>query len=178
MKARSILFSLALCGFVPAVAPVASADPPPPLDDTSTRIVTYLHAIDQLDIDIGTLAQHRGSPSMRVFGATLVADYTNTDRDVVAYARRHGMRTIPMDAPIDADHRPVADAQAKFKTLRGTDFDAAFLDVVPASEDAEAATIEDALASVQDPELEQILRNFEPALKSHVTAINSLKSAH
>ncbi|HEX4452034.1 MAG TPA: DUF4142 domain-containing protein [Kofleriaceae bacterium] len=172
MKARSLFVAIALC------APLASADPPPPLDDTSTKIVVYLHAVDQLEIDVGKLAQARGTASMRVFGATLVADYTATDRDLVAYARRHGMRTIPADAPIDPDHRPVADALARLKTLRGTDFDAAFLGVMPAAEDAEAQTIEDALAAVQDSELEQILRNVEPALKSHVTAVNSLKSTH
>jgi predicted outer membrane protein len=172
MKARSLFVAIALC------APAVAADPPPPLDDTATRIVTYLHAVDQLEIDVGKLAQSHGTASMRVFGATLVADHTATDRDLVAYARRHGMRSIPTDAPIDPDHRPVADAQARLKTLRGNDFDAAFLDVMPAAEDAEAATIEDAIASVQDPELEQILRNTEPQLKSHVTAINSLKSTH
>jgi hypothetical protein len=172
MKARSLFVAIALC------APLASAEPPPPLDDTSTRIVTYLHAVDQLGIDVGKLAQNHGTASMRVFGATLVADYTATDRDLVAYARRHGMRTIPTDAPIDPDHRPVADAQARLKTLRGNDFDAAFFDVMPAAEDAEAQTIEDAIAAVQDPELEQILRNVEPELKSHVTSVNSLKGTH
>jgi predicted outer membrane protein len=172
MTARSLFIAIALC------APLASADPPPPLDDTSTKIVTYLHAVDQLEIDVGKLAQSHGTASMRVFGATLVADYTTTDRDVVAYARRHGMRTIPTDAPIDPDHRPIADAQARLKTLRGNDFDAAFLDVMPAAQDAEAQTIEDAIASVQDPELEQILRNVEPELKSHVVSVNSLKSTH
>ncbi len=170
MKARSLFVALALC------APMASADPPPPLDDTSTRIVTYLHAIDQLEIDVGKLAQTHGTPSIRVFGATLVADHTATDRDLVEFVHRHGMHTIPADAPIDPDHRPVADAQAKLKSLHGGDFDAAFLDVMPAAEDAEAQTIEDAIASVQDPELEQILRNALPQLKSHVTAVNSLKS--
>jgi putative membrane protein len=172
MKARSLFVAIALC------APLASADPPPPLDDTSTRIVTYLHAIDQIEIDVGKLAQNRGTAPMRVLGATLVADHTATDRDLVAYARRHGMRVIPTDAPIDPDHRPVADAQAKLKTLRGNDFDTAFLGVMPAAQDAEAATIEDALATVEDPELEQVLRNTLPELKSHVTAVNSLKASH
>jgi putative membrane protein len=170
MKARNLVMGLVVCG----ASLVASADPAR-LGDTEAKVVTYVHAIDRLEIDLGNLAKQNGSPDMQVFGATLVADHTNADKSIVAFARKHGMTTIPLEAPIDADHRPAAEAESRLKTLKGADFDRAFLAVVPDAEDAEVQAVEQGLAVSVDPELDKILRTIEPMLKSHVTQAQNLK---
>jgi putative membrane protein len=170
MKVHTFVMVLVVCG--PSV--VASAQPTK-LGDTEAKIVTYVHAIDRLELDLGNLAKRNGSPDMQVFGATLVTDHTNADKLIVAFARKHGMTTIPLEALVDADHRPAAEAESRLKTLKGADFDKAFLDVVPDAEDAEAQAVEQGLAGSVDPELDKILRTIEPMLKSHVTQARSLK---
>jgi putative membrane protein len=170
MKAHKLLMVLAVSGG----SLVASAEPTK-LGDTEAKVVTYVHAIDRLEIDLGNLAKHNGSPDMQVFGATLVADHTNADTQIVAFARKHGMTTIPLEAPIDADHRPAAEAESRLKTLKGADFDRAFLAVVPDAEDSEVQAVEQGIAGSVDPELDKILRAIEPMLRSHVTQAQNLK---
>jgi putative membrane protein len=170
MKARNLLMVVAVCGG----SLVVSAEPAK-LGGTDAKIVAYLHASDRLEIDLGNLAKRNGSPEMQVFGATLVDDHTNADKLIVAFARKHGMTTIPVDAPIDSDHRPAAEAESRLRSLKGADFDKAFLEVVPDAEDAEVQAVEQGLAASVDPELDKILRTIEPQLKSHVTQAQNLK---
>jgi predicted outer membrane protein len=169
MKARSLVIALALAlapQIVAAQVTMGSAD---------AQIVTYFHTVNQIEIEVGGLAKRNGTSAMRELGGTLVTDHTYADKRLVAYAATHGMATIPVEAPIDPDHRPVADALEQLKTLRGSDFDDAFLAVVPDAQDAEVQTIEDAIATVDDPALEQILRDFEYVMKSHVIAVGNLQ---
>ena len=168
MKPRSLVIALAL-----VVPQIGAAQVTMGSDDA--QVVTYFHAVNQIEIEVGGLAQRNGTSAMREFGGTLVADHTFADKRLVAYAQSHGMATIPVEAPIDPDHRPIADALEQLKTLRGSDFDDEFLNVVPDAQDAEVQTIEDAIATVDDPALEQILRDFEQVMKSHVIAVGNLQ---
>jgi len=170
MKARSLVIALALA-LAPAIAAGQSAST---MSSDDAHVVSYFHLVNQIEIDVGGIAKRNGTSAIREFGGTLVADHTYADKRLVAYANKHGMETIPMDAPIDPDHRPVADALDTLKKLRGSDFDDALLGVLPDAQDAEVQNIEDAIATVDDPELEQILRDFEYVMKSHVIAVGNL----
>jgi|HubBroStandDraft_6_1064221.scaffolds.fasta_scaffold394243_2 predicted outer membrane protein len=169
MKPRSLAIALALA-IVPQIGAAQAT-----MDSGDAQIVSYFHLVNQIEIEVGNLAKRNGTSPMREFGGTLVADHTYADKRLVAFAQTHGMATIPVEAPIDPDHRPVADAIDHLKTLRGSDFDDAFLDVVPDAQDAEVQNIEDAIATVDDPALEQILRDFEYVMKSHVITVGNLQ---
>jgi predicted outer membrane protein len=171
MKARSLVIAIAL-GVVPRVAMTQ----PAALGSDDIRVVTYLHEVDRLEIYVGRLAVQHGTPAVRDLGKALVDDHTAADNRLIAYARKHGMETIPVEAPIDPDHEPLADAQDQLHSLTGKAFDDAFVEVMPDVLDAEQQTIEDAIATVDDPELEQILRDVDGAKRAHVIAIGNLES--
>jgi len=170
MKARSVVIALALI-----VVPRLAAAQPAALSSDDMRAIIYVHAVDRLEINMGQLAMQRGA-RVRDLGQALVDDHTMADKRLIAYVRKHGIETIPVEAPIDPDHRPIADAEDKLHSLSGPDFDDAFIGVMPDALDAEQQTIEDAIATVDDPELEQILRDLDGAKRSHVTAIGNLES--
>jgi predicted outer membrane protein len=167
MKARIFALALALVALPATVrAQLAEGD---------LQIVSYLHSINQIEMDAGQLAQLRGTTPMQQLGATLVIDHTAADQRLLAYARHHGLSGIPVEAP-DPDHAPIIEAQQNLSQASGRDFDAMFLGVVPDAQSAELKYVEDAIARVADPELEQILRDFELVLKSHEIEIGNFES--
>jgi putative membrane protein len=167
MKARSVVLVIALVG-LPATVRAQ-------LGEGDLEIVSYLHTINQVEMDAGQLAQLRGTTAMKQVGATLVIDHTAADQRLVAYARRHGIQQIPLETP-DPDHAPIVEAQQDLEQESGRDFDAMFLGVVPDAQTAELKYVDDAIARVADPELEQILRDFQLVLKSHEIAFGNVQS--
>lgn len=172
MKARSVVIALAL-----TLVPRLATAQPAALSSEDMRVIIYVHAVDRLEINMGQLAMQRGT-RVRDLGQALVDDHTIADKRLIAYVRKHGLETIPVESPIDPDHRPLADAQDNLHSLSGSEFDDAFIDVMPDTLDAEQQTIEDAIATVDDPELEQILRDLDGAKRSHVTAIGNLENTN
>lgn len=170
MKARSLVIALALG----VTQPIAAAQPAA-LSSEDLHVVIYVHAMDRLEIYIGGLAMQRGA-RVRDLGQALVDDHTLADKRLIAYARKHGLETIPVESPIDPDHRPLADAEDELLSLSGKEFDDVFIGVMPDVLDAEEQALEDAIATVDDPELEQILRDLDGAKRSHITAIGNLES--
>ena len=170
MKARSLAIVLALF-----VVPQVARAQPIALSGDDLRAISYLHSINRVEIYVGGIAAQRGS-RVRDLGYALVDDHTISDARLIAYARKHGIETIPVESPIDADHRRVADSIDKFRSLSGNEFDDAFLNVMPAVFESEQQTIEDGIATVDDPELEQILWDIDGAKRSHVTASSNLEN--
>ncbi|HEY3800984.1 MAG TPA: DUF4142 domain-containing protein [Kofleriaceae bacterium] len=166
---KALIAAIALVAATPATGRAQ-------LDEGDLQIVTYLHTINQVEMDAGKLAQLRGSTEMKQLGATLVIDHTAADERLLAYAQQHGLSSIPVEAP-DPDHQPIVEAQQQLAQESGRDFDAAFLGVVPEAESAELKFVEDAVARVSDPQLEQILRDFELVLRSHEIALGNAQSS-
>ena len=182
MKMTNVLCALMLG--LPAVAiagptptkTTAPANPSSKLSDLDTQMIAHQHAVNQTEIAMGKLAQANGSAAVKKYGATLVKDHTQGDKDMIALAKKKGITTIPADmAMSEADKKDQADMTAKMKGMKGAEFDRMFLDMMSAAHDREITKIDADIAVVTDPDLKAALTKTKPVLQSHSDTAKSLQ---
>jgi len=183
MKMTNVLCALmlglpaaAMAGPMPAKAP-APANPSSKLSDLDTQMIAHQHAVNQTEIAMGKLAQANGSAAVKKYGATLVKDHTQGDKDITALAKKKGVATIPADmAMSESDKKDQADMTAKMKGMKGADFDRMFLDMMSAAHDREITKIDADIAVVTDADLKTALQKTKPVLQSHSDTAKSLQT--
>jgi putative membrane protein len=188
MKMTNILCALMLGLPVVAVAgpsptsptspttPAKPANPSSKLSDLDTQMIAHQHAVNQTEIAMGKLAQANGSAAVKKYGATLLKDHTQGDKDITALAKKKGVATIPADTAMsDADKKDQADMTAKMKGMKGADFDRMFLDMMAAAHDREITKISADIAVVTDADLKAALDKTKPVLQSHSDTAKSLQ---
>jgi len=164
----AISSTLVLGAFADA-APVS----PDPLDDAT--IVAIFDAANTADIETGTLAAERGqSQKVRDFGAMLVRDHTTVrqmGRDLAA--KLHVTPTPPAD---DAGAAAHAKAMAALRTLRGAEFDRAFLRHEAEFHRSVIGAIETTLLpAIKNAELKALVVKVAPAFKGHMAAAEQVE---
>jgi putative membrane protein len=178
MKIRSLLFACALASSPLAVAD-RSATPSSDsakLSEVDTQIVAHLHAVDQLEIVLGKLAEQNGTAGVKNFGQMLVTDHTAFDVKLVAFAKQHGMPTIPADASQSAAGKTEMDAEkGKLAALHGVPFDHELLPMMAKAHDQELTKADANIAMVSDTELKSMLVTLKPTLQSHADEARRLQ---
>jgi putative membrane protein len=179
MKMTHVLCAVMLGLPVVAAAgpsPSTPANPASKLSDLDTQMIAHQHAVNQIEIGMGKLAQTNGSAAVKKYGATLLKDHTQGDKDMIALAKKKGVSTIPADTAIsDADKKDMADMTAKLKGLKGAEFDRMFLDMMSAAHDREITKIEADIAVVTDADVKAALLKTKPVLQSHSDTAKSLQ---
>lgn len=135
-----------------------------------------LHHLNQLEIQLGQLAQERArSASVKGFGKQLARDHQEADKDLVAVASGLGLRfddpatdTDPGRRPMTADemHRELSVLDS-LRSLRGAEFDRELMEVAIDGHDKAIELIGGHLASVDDPDLKALLQDLLPHLAKH-----------
>jgi putative membrane protein len=182
MKMTNVLCALMLglpvvatAGPSPTTAP-AKENPSSKLSDLDTQMIAHQHAVNQTEIAMGKLAQANGSTAVKKYGATLLKDHTQGDKDITALAKKKGITTIPADmAMSEADKKDQADMTAKLKGMKGADFDRMFLDMMSAAHDREITKIDADIAVVTDADLKAALQKTKPVLQKHSDTAKSLQ---
>ena len=178
-----------LCAVVLGLPLVAAADPkatPPTtstpanpsakLTELDTQMIAHQHAVNQQEIAMGKLAQANGSAAVKKYGATLVKDHTQGDKDITALAKKKGISTIPADTAMsESDKKDQADMTAKMKAEKGAKFDRDFVDMMSAAHDREITKIDADIAVVTDADLKAALQKVKPVLQSHSDTAKSLQ---
>jgi len=168
MKMTNILCAVLLG--LPAVAMAGT------LSELDTQMIAHQHAVDQTEIAMGKLAQANGGAAVKKYGATLVKDHTQADKDITALAKKKGIPTIPADTALsDADKKDQADMTAKMKGEKGATFDRDFLDMMSMAHDREITKIDADIAVVTDADLKAALQKTKPVLQSHSDTAKSLQ---
>src|SRR5512143_1631145 len=98
-RAFAIIAALAL----PTLA--VADDKTPPTDKTTdkayklsadeVKIVAHLHHVNQTEIDAGKIAQKNGTAHVKSYSDTLEKDHKSADADLTAFAKKHGLKTLP-----------------------------------------------------------------------------------
>jgi putative membrane protein len=149
------------------------------LSDADAKVVAHLHHVNQMEIELGKLAQKTGTTAVKNYGATLVTDHQSADKDLTAFAKSHKLATIPADKPqTDADKQDQKDMQSKManlKNLKGADFDREFLNMMATGHDKELANIDTAIGGATDPELQTLLKGVKPVLQRHADQARDLQ---
>lgn len=158
-----------------ADAPTTVAAPTPeprPLDDAT--IVAIFDAANTADIETGRLAADRGaSKEVRDFGAMLVRDHQQVRQMGRDLATKLGVTpTPPKDDQGARDH---AAAMKRLGTLRGAEFDHAFLQHEVAFHAAVIEAVKTTLLpAISNAELKDLVAKVAPAFEAHMIAARNL----
>jgi putative membrane protein len=158
-----------------------NAAPADKLAESDVKIVAHLHHVNQMEIDLGKTAQKSATTGVKDYGQTLVMDHTSGDKDLTAYAKAHKLATIPADKPdTDAAKQEQKDMMAQvahLKTLKGAEFDKAFLDMMAMGHDKELAKIDVSIGATTDTDLQAILKTTKPVLQRHADTARDLQKS-
>jgi len=161
-----------------APAPV-KGDKAAKLSDGDVKIVAHLHHVNQMEIEMGKLAQKTGTPAIKSYAETLVNDHQTNDKDLMAFTKQRRLATIPADKPeTDADRQDQKDMTTKMahlKTLKGAEFDKEFLNMMVAGHDKELAKIDTSIGAASDPDLQTMLKSVKPVLQRHSDQAHDLQ---
>ena len=146
---------------------------PAALDDPT--IIAIFDAANTADIETGALAAERGaSKEVRDFGSMLARDHKQVrqlGRDLAA--KLAVTPTPPKDDQGAKDH---AAAMARLRSLKGAEFDRAFLQHEAAFHkaviDAVTSTL---LPAIQNAELKALVKQVAPAFQAHMVAAQNLE---
>jgi len=144
-----------------------------------TKIISHLHHVNQMEIDLGKWAQKSGTAGVKTYGESLVTDHTSSDKDLTALAKQHGVSSIPADKPTtDADRQDEKDmtiSVAKLKTLKGAEFDREFLTMMASGHDKELAKIDTSIGAATNSDLQALLKTVKPVLQRHADQARDLQ---
>jgi len=143
------------------------------------KLVAHLHHVNQMEMDMGKLAQKSGTAAVKTYAETLVNDHQTNDKDLTAFAKQHRLAAIPADKPeTDADRQDEKDMTTKvahLKTLKGAEFDKEFLNMMVAGHDKELAKIDVSIGAASDPDLQTMLKSVKPVLQRHSDQAHDLQ---
>lgn len=173
MKTRiALLACIALASPLVFAAPSSTEE----LSDVDMQIVAHLHAVNQLEIALGKLAEKNGTPPVKSYGQMLVKDHTASDVKVTAFAKQHKLIPIPADASMSEADKTAMDAEkGKLAALKGTAFDQELLPMMVKAHDAELAKADANIKIANDPELKIMLEDIKPVLQKHAEQARSLE---
>jgi putative membrane protein len=151
---------------------------PGKLADADVKIISHLHHVNLMEIELGKLAQKSGTPRIKDYASTLVTDHQSSDKDLTAFAKTHKLAAIPADKPMtDADRQDDKDmttSMARIKTLKGAEFDKEYLNMMVSGHDKELTKIDTAVSSAGDPDLQAMLKSVKPVLQRHADQARDL----
>ena len=151
------------------------------LADADVKIIAHLHHVNQMEINMGKLAQKSGTAHVKDYANTLVTDHQTNDKDLTAFAKAHKLAAIPADKPMtDADRQDEKDmttSMAHLKTLKGAEFDKEFLNMMVSGHDKELTKIDTSISSAGDPDLQSMLKSVKPVLQRHADQARDLQKS-
>lgn len=150
------------------------------LADDDLKLVAHVHHVNMMEVDMGKLAQQRGTTSVKQYGQTLVKDHTTGDKDLTAFAKTKGVAKIPADVPMTdtekQDMKATMTKMADLKKLKASEFDRQFLTMMTADHDKEIARLDAALPSIKDTDLSMRMKDLRPVLQRHADTARDLSS--
>lgn len=152
------------------------------LSDSEMHVLAHVHHVNQMEIDAGHLAQKKGaSQGVKSYGKMLVDDHTSNDKDIIAFAKKHGQKIgndVPMNEADKKDEKDNKDAMDRMKNMKGADFDKEFLAMMAMGHDKELAKIDTAIGQVSDNDLATMLKDMKPVLQKHADEARELSKSN
>lgn len=150
--------------------------------DAEMSVLAHYHHVNQNEIDMGKMAQKMGgTKGVKDYGATLVKDHTQNDKDLSAFAKKHNAtigKEMPMNEQDAKDAKAQAEAMTKLRTMKGADFDREFLTMAVDGHEKELAKIDTNIGQVENPDLQMILKDFKPVLQKHADQARDLQKSN
>ncbi|MGH7132986.1 MAG: DUF4142 domain-containing protein [Phycisphaerales bacterium] len=138
------------------------------------RILSYLHAVNQEEIDIGRLAADKGGTEMvKEYGRSLARDHTASDEKVIAMAKSLGLTLVEPDQIMPMINREKGDTSTpkdpveQLSALGGSRFDHEFAEKMQSGHREAIRTVEAALPLISNLRVRDLLNETLPSLRHH-----------
>ena len=144
---------------------------PAPLTETEQKAVIHVHHVNVEETTMGKLAGKQGTAGTKKYGAMLVTDHTKSDKELAAFAKKHGLAKIPDEVPTTeaekADAAKKTDMMASMKTMKGAAFDAMYLQMMVEGHEKELAMQPQWIAGTADADMKAMLDKRTTTLTKH-----------
>jgi predicted outer membrane protein len=151
------------------------------LGENEIRIVSHVHHINVMEVDLGKLAQRVGTAPVKKYAEMVTIDHQMADKSLVKFAKERGINVIPPEKPqTDADKKMMKDMQAEIaalKKLKAADFDREYLRMMVKHHDEELAMTDSLIEISTDSDLDMILQNRKASLQRHADGARELQKA-
>ena len=157
---------------VAALAPhVANGQRGAAVSPTAAQFAARAAASGLAEVTMSKLAlDWAGSPAVREFATRMLADHGHANAQLEAIALAKGI-TLPREP--DARHQQ---AIQRLSTLRGAEFDVAFVEAMKQAHEQDVALFESATArTFPDPELRGFAIKVLPLLRQHLEMVDKLQ---
>jgi putative membrane protein len=172
---RTAVALVALVGSVGLMAATQASAPPARAGLDEPTVVAIFDAANTFDIETGKLAAKRSSnKEVRDYGTMLSQVHTEVRKQGRALAKKLGVTpTTPADFQMAKDH---AATMKKLRSLKGADFDRAFLRHEQAYHAAVLNAVKTTLLpAIQNQELKDFVTSLAPAFEAHRLAAENLE---
>lgn len=143
------------------------------------NIVKHLHALSDLAVSAGQIAQNNGdSKAVWDFGGTLVSDHTAGDQELLAYAKRAGIDPKRMkNEPTPRDMTAYMQSLDRLRTLTGPQFDHEFAMTMRDGYARTIGLVQNTLPNIADRNLTALLDRRLPTLEKNYQTAAALAAA-
>ena len=149
------------------------------LSSAELQIVAHVHRVNQFEIDLGKLAQKKGtSTDIKDFGKMLVDDHQAADKNAMALVKDHGQKIPKEMTTNEEDKNEIKDNKLAYNRMKketGAAFDKDFLDTVVKGHEKELAKTDSAIGEVQSDDLKTMLKDIKPVLQRHADRARELQ---
>ena len=159
MKVSTIVFASLLV--VPAAASAQGVN--------DAQIASIVVTANQVDIDAGNFAKtHAKDPQVKQFAQQMVTDHTGVNKQATALAAK--LKVTPEDNPTSQSLKSGGETNVnKLKTLKGADFDKAYIDHEVDYHQAVIDAVDKTLIpGAKNAELKELLVKTRPAFVAHL----------
>jgi putative membrane protein len=151
-----------------------SASASTPAAMTDANILAKEDGGDSAEVTIGNVARTRASdPQVKAYAKMLVDDHGKGLGKVKALAKK--LSITPQPPADDTTSQAVTHTLAHLNTLKGYDFDTAFVQHEIADHKADIEDAHKAAAAAQNPEVKQLVEKSLPELQKHLDKAQALE---
>lgn len=171
ISAISLLLVLILAAFK------SNAGDTKPTGPTDAQIASIVVTANTVDIDAGKLAKTKAkNPEVKKFAEQMIADHTAVNKSAVDLVTK--LKVTPEDNDTSKALKKGGDDNlAKLKTMKGKDFDKAYVDQEVTYHQAVLDAIDKTLIpSAQNAELKALLVKVRPAIAAHLEHAKHIQS--
>jgi putative membrane protein len=141
---------------------------------TDANILGKEHGGDSAEVAIATFARtHAADPQVKAYAKLLVSDHGKGDRAVMALATK--LAITPQPPADDTTSQETAHTLARLGTLKGFDFDTAFVQHEIADHTTDIADAHKASAAAQNPQVKALVEKSLPELQAHLDKARELE---
>jgi putative membrane protein len=141
---------------------------------TDANIIAMEHGGDSAEVVIATYAQtHAANAEVKAYARQLVTDHGKGDREVQALATK--LSITPQPPSGDTTSQETEHTLAHLGTLKGFDFDTAFVQHEIADHKVDIEDAHKASAAAQSPEVKALVDKSLPELQKHLDRAQALE---